>query len=89
MKGDKKNMRTTTYRGYWKNRKRKLNPKLVNGRVASNMSFLKTEEYKKLWYYIYFHDINPYGYAIATERLYKNLKYRKRYIKLIQSNKNI
>ncbi len=62
------------------NKKAKKCASRVNGRIGTNMSLLKGEEYAKLCWYIYDGFINPYGYCIALYRFYKNLKYRKTYV---------
>lgn len=55
---------------------------LVGGRSPMNMGDMKYYEYSKLRWYIYNGDVNPYGFCIALERFYKNLKYRKKFIML-------
>lgn len=76
--------REKTYRGYY--RKMREHDKkyryLVGGRSPMNMGDMKYYEYYKLRWYIYSGDVNPYGFCIALERFYKNLKYRKKFIML-------
>ena len=61
---------------------------LVGGRSPLNMSDMKYYEYSKLHWYINTGHVNPFGYCIALDRFYKNLKYRKRYIKLYKKMEN-
>ena len=82
--------REKTYHGYYhKMRKRdKKYRYLVGGRSPINMSDRKHDEYFKLrWYILTDGDIISYGYVLALYRFYKNMKYRKRYIKLYKKMK--
>ena len=61
---------------------------LIGGRSSMNMSEQKYDEYFKLrWYILSDGDVNIYGYISALYRFYKNMKYRKRYIKLYKKMK--
>jgi len=81
--------REKTYRGYY-HKIREYDKKyryLVGGRSPMNMSDMKYYEYRKLRWYIYSGEVNPYGFCIALERFYKNLKYRKMFIRLANKTK--
>ena len=65
----------------WVKYKKKIDHTLVNGRVGTNMSFWKKDEYRLLQLYVY-DGVKPrYGYILPIHRFYKNFKYRKKAIK--------
>jgi hypothetical protein len=81
--------REKTYHGYY-HKTREHDKKyryLVGGRSPMNMGDMKYYEYSKLRWYIHSGDVNPYGFCIALNRFYKNLKYRKTFIRLMNKNK--
>lgn len=81
--------REKTYHGYY-HKMREHDKKyrhLVGGRSYTNMSDMKYYEYRKLRWYIRSGDVNPYGFCIALNRFYKNLKYRKTFIRLMNTHK--
>lgn len=78
-----------TYHGYY-HRMRERDKKrryLVNGRSPMNMGDMKYYEYKNLLQYIHFNWEPHCGYCIAIYRFYKNMKYRKTFIRLMNKNK--
>lgn len=52
-----------------------------NGRTSKNMGNLKYEEYCKLTRYLIFGFKPHFGKALVIYRFYKNLKYRKKWIR--------
>ena len=81
--------RNKTRRGAYRNAREhdKKYRHLVSGRSPMNMSDMKYYEYRKLRWYVHSGDVNPYGFCIALNRFYKNLKYRKTFIRLMNKIK--
>lgn len=81
--------REKTYHGYYRrirehDKKRRY---LVGGISLVTMSDMKYYEYKDLLQYLHFGWKPKYGYCIAEYRFYKNMKYRKTFIRLINKIK--
>lgn len=60
---------------------------LVGGRSPMNMGDMKYYEYNNLRIYIHLNLEPRFGYCIAIYRFYKNMKYRKTFIRLVNKNK--
>jgi len=60
---------------------------LVGGRSPMNMGDMKYYEYADLLRYIHLKLEPHFGYCIVIYRFYKNMKYRKTFIRLMNKNK--
>lgn len=78
-----------TYHGYYHSMRMrdKKNRYLISGRSLITMSDMKCSEYNYLRRYIKFKFKPHFGYRVAIDRFYKNLKYRKTFIRLMNKNK--
>ena len=82
--------REKTYHSYYHDMRvcDKKNRCFISGRSIMTMSDMKCSEYNYLRRYIKFEYKPRFGYRVAIDRFYKNLKYRKRFIILYKKMQN-
>ena len=69
---------------YWREGKKNTPSTLLNGRNSTNMSDFKYYEYHDLFYYVKYGWRPRFGYCLVIHRFYKNLKRRKKMIKMME-----